>query len=210
MKNILFVIFCIFCISCNSQNSSLMTPTIDNKFEKFDSTYFNSSSKKNKYVLQEINKDGCYIEMIKLEESRDFRTHKNSFFSTVKLYHNNLNIKRKGLGFNANKFAFKKGIWYEFNEKGELIKEVDYDKAYDFSFEDILAFCAKEKIPVDKGPILQSTGYHTMIMRNEDVNTSGAVWEIRWLKKPDIEESIKLDGKTGKILERKETMFINN
>lgn len=187
-----------------------MMPKIDNKFEKFDLSIF-KNSKLEDDVLRENLKDGSYVEYHRSRESRGIvNTPKNSYFTITKNFYKSGNIKLKGLYLNVAWGGFKKGIWYEFNEKGELIKEIDYDKPYHFSFEDILAFCAKEKIPVDKGPILQSTGYHTMITRNEDVKTSGAVWEIKWLKKPDIEESIKLDGKTGKILERKEVSFTNN
>ncbi|WDF45908.1 hypothetical protein PQ459_13470 [Chryseobacterium sp. KACC 21268] len=187
-----------------------MFPQIDNKSEKFDLSKFDNSKKENQYVLRETLPDASYLEMVRLQESRFFLTSKNSYFTVVKIYHQNLNIKQKGLGFNTNPFSFKKGIWYEFDEQGNLIKEKDYDKNYQFNFEDVLEFCKKESIQVDKGPILQSTGYHTMISRNEDTEKSGAIWEIKWMKDNHIEEIIKLDGKTGKVLERREQKFINN
>lgn len=210
MKNIILIILLFISNSCQSQNRKNMIPQIDNKYEKFDLNKFDNSKKENQYILKETLPDASYLEMVRLQESRFFLTPKNSFFTITKIYHPNLNIKQKGLGFNANPFSFKKGIWYEFDEKGSLIKETDYDRYYQFSFEDVLEFCKKESIPVDKGSILQSTGYHTTIQRNEDAEKTGGVWEIRWLKESDVEEIIKLDGITGKVLERREQKFINN
>ena len=68
----------------------------------------------------------------------------------IHFYKNN-NIKMKGLFFNSlGSRGFQKGTWYEFDEQGKLIKEIDYDKFYKFTFEDILKFCEREKIKISK------------------------------------------------------------
>lgn len=182
-------------------------PKIDKNFEHFDDTKF--SSTKEDDVLTEHRKDGSYAEYHKSKESRAYKeTPADSYYTATKIYYANGNIREKGITFNANDVQL--GIWYEFDNSGKIIKEIDYEKSFKFKFEDVLEFCRKEKIPVDKGPVLQSTGYHTTINKIENPQTAGAFWEIRWLKKPDLEEIIKLDGKTGEIISRKEQHFINN
>ena len=103
---------------------------------------------------------------------------------------------------------FQKGIWYEFDEQGNLIKEMDYDKPFKFTFEDIVKFCERENIPLTKGPIMQSTGFHTTIRRS--VENNKAIWQIEWLKKPDIIEKILIDGVTGEVISKKDMKYINN
>ena len=151
MKKIIHLIAILSMLSCQSQNIQPMEPTIDNQFEKLDFNLLNEINKKR--YIQKIDIDENYTELILLTKTITFRlTYKNSYFKIIKVYNNNGDIKLKGIGFNGN--AFQKGIWYEFDEQGNLIKEIDYDKPYKFTFEDLLKFCEKEKIQVDKGPIL--------------------------------------------------------
>jgi len=51
-----------------------------------------------------------------------------------------------------------------------------------------------------------------MIRRSESkfLIDNSAIWEIEWLKKPDVIEKITLDGITGKVLGIKEVPYINN
>lgn len=209
MKNIFLIVFLLLINSCKSQNSTIMIPTVDNKFEKFDEIIY----KKNKTTQSSsvsINlPDGKYIEMINVNSGAAYyETAKDSYFTIVKDFYKNFNIKFKGVGINSNPLGYKKGIWYEFDESGKLIKEIDYDKPFKFTFEDILKFCEKENITVEKGPILQSTGWHTTISRGLENNHP--YWSIEWLKKPDVLEKITLDGITGKVVSRTERQYINN
>ncbi|MET3025558.1 hypothetical protein ABXT06_02665 [Flavobacterium sp. UW10123] len=202
--------------NCTAQNttkskekkiSKEMIPTIDKNFEVFDSQKFNNSKKENPYVLREFLSDGNYLELDQGSYGKGYKlTPKNSFYQILKLYYKNGNIKIKGVGFNGN--GFHVGTWYEFDESGNVIKETDYDKPYQFTFEEIVKFCENEKIPLQKGPILQSTGYHTVIRRN--FNSEGSWWQIEWLKKPNTIEIITLDGNTGKVLKRQEAEYTNN
>ncbi|WP_165605766.1 hypothetical protein [Flavivirga aquatica] len=41
---------------------------------------------------------------------------------------------------------FEKGIWKEYDEEGNLIKETDYDAPYKYTWEDILSFIKKRGI----------------------------------------------------------------
>nr|WP_294787505.1 hypothetical protein [uncultured Flavobacterium sp.] len=184
-----------------------MIPKIDKNFEVFDSVKFNNSKKENPYVLREFFSDGTYIELDQGSYGKGYKlTPKNSLYQISKTYYKSGNIKVKGIGFNGD--GFYVGTWYYFDESGKLIKETDYDKPYKFTFEEIVKFCENEKIPLQKGPILQSTGYHTVIRR--DFNAESSWWQIEWLKKPNVIEIITLDGNTGKILKRQDTDYTNN
>lgn len=194
-------------IKTNSNNKKKMIPIIDKKFEIFNREYYDRLYKINPNSLNELLSNGNYIEIVEANSGLAYREFvKDSYFIITKGYFKNGKIKGKGLVFN-NK-TFQKGIWYEFDESGQLIKEIDYDEPYKFTFENIIEFCKNEKIPLQKGPILQSTGYHTAIRR--DFNTESSWWQIEWLKKPNVIEIITLDGKTGKVLKRQETEYSNN
>ncbi len=193
--------------SKNNNLNKKMIPKIDKNFEVFDSVKFNNSKKENPYVLREFFSDGTYIELDQGSYGKGYKlTPKNSLYQISKTYYKSGNIKVKGIGFNGD--GFYVGTWYYFDESGKLIKETDYDKPYKFTFEEIVKFCENEKIPLQKGPILQSTGYHTVIRR--DFNAESSWWQIEWLKKPNVIEIITLDGNTGKILKRQDTDYTNN
>ena len=208
--------------SCNAQKNNVtntkqqenMEPIVTKEFEKFDNVSFEKEVDKNSLVLRKFIDNGSYLEITSSISGKYYiETPKNSHFQVYKSFYNNNNIKSKGLGFNAE--AFAKGTWYEFDEQGNLVKEIDYDKNYKFTFEDILKFCEKENILVEKGPILQSTGFHTSISREFVEASKKATWTIERLKstdRPNIEnrETITIDGTTGQVLSRTESPYVNN
>ncbi len=212
MKKLFLFLSFLLLISCKSQNKNMDMLIVDNSLEKFQEISFHRIIQENDLVKRGYLDDESYIEVF--YNTNAFKivliTPKNSYFSIYKEYYNNNNLKSKGLRFNNNNYRdpFKKGIWYEFDESGKLIKETDYDRPFKFTFEDIVKFCEKENIPITKGPVLQSTGFHTMIRRSTE--NQQPIWEIEWLKKPDVAETIIVDGISGKEISRRESEFINN
>ena len=207
MKKYIFLLILIIVTSCNAQNKSHMTPEIDNKSEKFDSCRYKNRPNINSHALIEKKLNGDYIEMIESKSSKSYvETSKNSYYRITKIYYPNGNIKMKGLS--ANTGRFQKGIWYEFDEQGNLFKEIDYDKPFKFTFEDILKFCEKQNIKIEKGPILQGIGWHNEISRN--IENGHPIWKIEHLKKINLVEIIKLDGITGEVLGTETYDYINN
>jgi len=193
----------------NTKKENTMYPTVNKDFENFDNYRYENREDKKSSVLREFLQNGTYVELDGLGNRKQYwETPPNSYFKVCKYYYKDGKIKQKGLGFNGN--AFAKGIWYEFDEQGKLIREIDYDKYYKFTFEDILKLCERENIEVKKGPILQSTGFHTSILRDYSPLNDQSTWTIEWLKKPYIIETIKLDGTTGRVLSRTDGKYINN
>jgi len=196
----------------NLKKDTMRYPIVTKDFETFNNYQYENRKDKNSSFLEEFLKDGTYIEMLKSESGNVYReTPKDSYFTITKGYYINNNIHGKGLFFNAvGSGGFQKGTWYEFDEQGNLIKEIDYDKFYKFTFEDILKFCEREKIKISKGPVLYSTGWHNDILREYSPISGQATWTIEWLKETDTIQTIKIDGTTGQVLSRTDAHYINN
>ena len=181
-------------------------PTVTDEFEVFDEALYKAMEKNEIGDVFYYYKDGSFLQMWKGKTSFVYKYYPfNSFFYLYKgFYSSNKYIKEKGINYVR---GFAKGLWYDFDEKGHLIKTTDYDAPFTFSFEDILAYCRAHRIEVTKG--YQRIGFHNRILRF--VNDDGSCyWVIKHLKRYDLIEAIYLDGKTGKEINRIEIEYINN
>ncbi|WP_228414862.1 hypothetical protein [Chryseobacterium sp. G0201] len=130
----------------------------------------------------------------------------NSFFMQVKNYYPSRNIENKGIAFNEGAPI---GIWYYFDESGKLIKEENTDDGYDFTPKDVVKYCESHKIKLPKG--YQDSGYKTSVYKKEIEGKK--VWQISYViavGKEEFIEEIILDGKTGKLIKKKQVSYINN
>jgi hypothetical protein len=128
----------------------------------------------------------------------------DSYFSVTKNYFKNGNIEIKGVAFNNGS---EYGIWYEFDDEGKLIKEINTDEGYTFGWKDIISYCEANKIPLTKG-YKEFDGFQTRIYKKES-EKSKKIWVITYLLPVgDKLMEITLDGKTGKELKRKKLDFI--
>ena len=181
-------------------------PTVTDEFEVFDEALYQAMEKDVLGNVHKYLKDGTYFEIWKGKNDYIYNYFPfNSYFSVHKKYYrSNGYIMRKGISY-VNGFGI--GLWYEFDEKGHLIKTTDCDAPFTFSFKDILAYCRAYHIEVTKG--YQRIGFHNRILRF--VNDDGSCyWVIKHLKRYDLIEAIYLDGKTGKEINRIEIEYINN
>lgn len=165
MKYIVYItIILINLNSCKAQNKikmeqDIMIPKITDGFEKFDL---------DKYVFEKENSFVLEDEKLIKRMSQSFGYAKHivfplSYFSIIKLYYKNRNIKEKGVSFNNGS---EYGIWYEYDENGKLINTTDTDEGYDFSWKDIIRYCEKNEIPLTKGH-KEFAGFQTRIIKNE-------------------------------------------
>ena len=181
-------------------------PIVTDEFEVFDEALYRVMKKDKFGNVDEFLKDGSFLEMWKDKNEFIHRFYpSNSYFCSAKeFYPSNGYIKQKGIAYVR---GFGKGLWYDFDEKGHLIKTTDYDAPFTFSFEDILTYCRAHRIEVTKG--YQRIGFHNEIHRF--VNADGSCyWTIEHLKRDDLIEAIYLDGKTGKEIKREDIEYINN
>lgn len=186
---------------------------IDKNFEKFDIEWLvkNATAKypMGKIFSYEYKKKDNFSIYMGGDESGGYyylKFFNDSYFSIVKEYYPNGNIKEKGWHFNQqNTNGFKKGIWYYFNESGELINEINHDEPFKFTAEDVFRFCEKEHIVLEKGdkPYAEY-GFHTEIRKELKYNDyKNCVWIIRRQINGGENEQIVLDGISGKVLSRK-------
>ena len=178
-------------------------PIVTDEFEVFDEALYKIMEKDATGDVFHYYKDGTFLEMWKRRKYFVYALYpSNSFFCLYKeFYASNGYIMRKGIDYVR---GFAKGLWYDFDEKGHLIKTTDYDAPFTFSFEDILAYCRAHRIEVTKG--YQRIGYHNGIHRF--VNKDGSCyWKISHKIALDREENIYLDGKTGREIKREENLY---
>lgn len=137
-------------------------------FETFDIKRFDQNKNKAEDYVYTLP-DGSRIREFGDEESGYFSqiVTEKSLFTISKGFYPNSNIKDKGPSFKDN---CEIGIWYEFDEKGKLIKEVDLDKPFKITINDIIEFLKKNEADLFSN--------FTSINRSYDEKTKQATWSL--------------------------------
>lgn len=202
------ILFFLVSISCSGSNINnyqksrkMIYPVVTKEFEMLDFREYDSVKRNYSVTL----KDNMHVQYMGYSGGYKVTIQPaNSYFSITKLFDDRGYITEKGLLFNSG--GFRKGVWYHFTN-GQLSREDNADKAFPFSFEQLYDYLVKEKIPLASGHI--EYGYQTQIRR--EVDEKGARWSVEWLKDhtriPNLIETITIDGKTGKIIDKKYTNF---
>ena len=115
---------------------------------------------------------------------------KESLFGEYRYYFLNGNLKESGEYYFQD---FHCGIWREYDEKGNLLKETDMDKPYKkYSWQNILAFAKKRNIDL----------YDDQTSVDRDINESNIpYWNISWLDKDEgFFRDIAIDARNGHII----------
>lgn len=200
-----------------TKSSKMKRPSINNQFETLNLNDYKDGMKIEKNAdiepgeIRNVYKyrKETESEIIQVEGTKEYllryiRTYKGyPFYSTGKAYYGKSGyIQRKVMG--TSKFSFKLGEEYQFDESGKLIKTIDHDKGWDFSYEDVMAF-VKEKY---KDKILVYNDQYGFNIKKKKSYDGRNYWEI--YVKPDYHvitqqsmhsyDILKLDGTTGKIL----------
>ena len=182
MKQLLLITLTILFTSCNAQKTIIL--------KKFDIKTFN---KHKDTIRKEYNRtldDGTVIEQMELKEVfAETIRQKNSFFEVKNQYYKNGTLKITGKYFNS---SFQKGIWKEYDEKGSLIKETDYDKDFEYTWEDLVKLLKERKVDIQ--------GRYTYIQKEE------GNWRI-WYVKGIFIHDVTINGKTGKIIDDSKNEF---
>lgn len=190
--------------SCLAQKTTKMDntiiPEITKDFETFDTSIFKDDI--SRFDVQ--NEDGLIVYTRANIGFGKVTFFNNSYFKIVKSYYpNNKGIRKKGVMFN-NGSAY--GTWYEFNEDGKFVSEVNMDKGYNFGWKDILKYCDKQNIELKKGYIGRG-GVPTEIYKTE--LEGDKVWQITYFdKKAEKIFQVILDGQNGELLNKKEVELI--
>ena len=113
----------------------------------------------------------------------------NPRFKTQKRYYPTGGIKDKGVFYSG---GMKVGLWYHYDEKGNLIEMVDHDEGFDFTLEDVLAYRLNNHFPVP----WEKIGIEKL---NEG---KVKAWYVSYVIERTKFTTI-LDAKTGAVIERR-------
>lgn len=193
MRYYLYILVILTITSCKSQTTNQIKK---DTMKIFDIETFNKNKKANSGYDGYYLKDSTYIRQFGNEYSGyvEYETPpKPQVFQIYREFYPNGKLKRIGKNFPND---FEKGVWKEYDEQGNLIKETDYDKPYKFTWEDILKYIKQRKFDMD--------AYGFEVGRN--VVDGKPVWSIIYNKS---EEDMKLgviglDGITGEIFQESE------
>ena len=134
------------------------------------------------YVVYIGKDDDGYLKM---------RRRKGSMFGEYRYYFLNGNLKESGEYYFQD---FHCGIWREYDEKGNLLKETDMDKPYKkYSWQNILAFAKKRNIDL----------YDDQTFVDRDINESNIpYWYITWKDKTEVYfHLVTIDARNGDVIE---------
>lgn len=195
--------FLIAIVQMNTVDTHL---TVTPEFETFDLARFERIKLGSKRLNgMETLDNGTTVLMQKINAGSSYaEVPVNSYFYLNKIYYTDGKIKAKGFSFVYE--GFPKGLWYYFDEQGNLTDSIDHDKPFLFTFEQVLKFCEKEGLIFMKTPI-DTQRYRPLrpkITREHNLVSGECWWEIEWYKGIPIGtiERIRLDGATGKEISR--------
>lgn len=162
--------------------------------EKFDiENYFKHSNKISRTYEYETN-NGKIMETDFDNSFMKVLTPKGSLFTTQKEYYKSGPLKSKWETFGDR--GFIKGIRYEYDEKGKLIKAEDYDKPFKFTWEQVKKYVEQDlKLDFFKDEV--------NINNNNGLSGGKPTWDINF--KGNYKDVfgvyyITLDGTSGELL----------
>lgn len=254
MKTLLVILSLILVNQCNAQQkksfektskttsktNKMKRPNINNKFETLNLDDYKDGMKiEKKWSLGSKSYYDNYSyrkvtgnEIIEISGNKDYtidyrKTFTNDSYIIYKEYYGKSGyIKRKGTLSQTTQIAL--GEEYQFDENGTLIKSIDHDKGWDFSYEDVIKYLyTKYKIKPEQNytNVKIKTGERTT-NRDEDTKVITPIfeqyevffdikksksyngldyWNLRVktgfiTKKYRSWDKVKLDAKTGKVL----------
>jgi len=174
MKQLLLITLTIVFTSCNAQKTTIM--------KKFDIEKFNKNKNSLNRHIDTLD-NGTIIEQTEyVDEYTETIKIKGDYIEKYRRYYKSGVISLEGEYFEND---FQKGIWKEYNKKGNLIKETNYDKGYNYTWEDLLKLLKEREVNVKD-------------TNNTTIRKDDGEWWIYYVKGLYI-YNIRINGKTGKI-----------
>lgn len=103
----------------------------------------------------------------------------NPLIGIYREFYPNGNIKTKGL---VCWFGFNIGLWYYFNESGNVINTIDYDDGFDFSYEQVFKFCEENKISLQKNILEIEQKYGSKLLMETNIIGISNILLLKTLK----------------------------
>lgn len=185
MRITILILMMLTLIGCKAQDS-----TKQNNMGIFDIDKFS----KNKNHINEYEfqlDDGTIIKQRKdSDEYYETIQKMSSYFYTINRYYFNGSLKASVEYFPSH---FFQGIYREYDEQGKLVKETDYNKGFEYSWEDLLQLLKKRKVNI------RDTDNTTITKENGN-------WRFDYIDGIHIFDVI-IDGKTGVVLQDAKNIF---
>ncbi|WP_417369649.1 hypothetical protein [Flavobacterium beibuense] len=182
--SLLTIIVLILCsVQCAGQQ---VTPQKPNGLKKFNKAKYSELNEKNslKYTendtIYEIKEESSYFFELK-------RSVGNRFIKYYSYHKSNLSLREEGQSFSEMPIGIRK----VYDEKGTMIKEINYDEDYSFSVTDLISKLKKEK-QID----LNEEKY--IVMRH--LEKGKPYYFIRYPFNKSSLKYIKIDGSSGEII----------
>ena len=133
MKKIIYLSLLLLLTNCKAQHNNIK----NTKIKTFDiATFEKNKDERNEFLI--ITKDDTQIKQTVWQFGyEEIVIPNNSLIYTYNKYYKNGKLKLTGDFFPND---FEKGIWKEYDEQGNLIKETNYDAPYKFTWENVLDF----------------------------------------------------------------------
>lgn len=205
MKSITILNIILVLFSCNAQDKNKQTIQNHTEMttEKFDIKTFNENQVNDTYSFE---RDDVKVEQIQTGEGQDLLyteyeiPNAPELFFIYKEFYSNGVLKEKGKRFKQGKF--QKGVWQEYDEKGKLIKETNYDTPYDFNFEQLVKLLDDGEFNIDLLDKNTAVGRGVGGSDWKGKIDKNPTWYISWEKEPMRRETLKVDGINGAVLEQ--------
>jgi len=129
----------------------------------------------------------------------DYLTDASLTFGIYKWYYPSGKIKVKG---GKSSFRFDFGIWYYYNEDGSLLKTIDRDKDFRFTITDVLNYCDKNNIPLEKDYSSRPTYIQKFLEKDK------YCWAITFLDSEKTHINIlELSGDDGTLIKKEQRPY---
>ncbi len=180
MKKLIAIVVTVLCTACSAQKTEPR--------KVFDIEVFHKNKVNNEYNF--ILEDGTTVRQIEWKDEYDeIRYNNKSYFEIYTSYYKNGNLKMFVERF-PNRFV--KYI-KEYDEEGNLIKETDYDKEFEFTWEQLLK-------------ILEERNVDIRDVNNTTIRKQNGNWRFDYIQDIYIYDVI-IHGKTGKVLQDAKNVF---
>ena len=201
--------------SVSPEQNQYNSPPVIDKFETFDTTKLHRTKEKKIIIggdtVVEHSPIKIYIEPNKEKNLReyvqsgprqpikeyDYNLSKD--FYLYKQFYSNGIIKEKGV---RCWYGFYIGKWYYYDNKGKLTKTDDFDTDYAFTWEDILKFCLKKNISLNKNTNGPATTIYKKTLKGKKL------WIITY---PDFDKdeyiTLMIDAYDGNVMGKRRAPF---
>ncbi len=205
-NGILGLIQLLVLVGCTSQTETMDLGKEELMVEKFDIAQYEKRLLEDSQSVDFIDADNNHVQRFGDRESGFVErvTPRGGYFTAYKKYFSSGSLNESGALYAYGQF--KKGLWQEYSEDGEIVETINHDEKYEFSFEKIVEFSESNGIE------LRARG--TQLSRELD-DDGNPFWYLSWSSGETVGveyiiKNIELNGRTGEVVELEDSRWEDN